>query len=55
MALSDPCALTLILGANDTMVDNRKPWAVSKDSTLCYLGDMLNAGGGSELAAVTHC
>ena len=55
MTLSDPCALTLISGANDAMVDNRKPWAVSKVSTLCYLGDMLTAGGDSELAAVTHC
>ena len=31
---NDPCALTLISGASDAMVDNRKPWATSKVSTL---------------------
>ena len=38
------------------IVDNKKKyWAVSKVSTLCYLGYMLTAGGGSELDAVTYC
>ena len=34
------------------LVDDETVKAVPE---LCYLGDMLSAGGGCELTAVTHC
>ena len=34
------------------LVDDETVEAVPE---FCYLGDMLSAGGGCELAAVTHC
>ena len=34
------------------LVDDEKVEAVPE---FCYLGDMLSAGGGCELAAGTHC
>ena len=37
---------------NEVKVDEEKLEAVSE---FCYLGDMLYAGGGCELATVTHC
>ena len=36
----------------EVLVDDEKVEAVPE---FCYLGDMLSAGGGRELAAVTHC
>ena len=36
----------------EVLVDDKKVEAVPE---FCYLGDMLSAGGGCELAAVTHC
>ena len=36
----------------EVLVDDKKVEAVPE---FCYLGDMLSAGGGCELATVTHC
>ena len=36
----------------EVLVDDETVEAVPE---FCYLGDMLSAGGGCELAAVTHC
>ena len=36
----------------EALVDDKKVEAVPD---FCYLVDMLSAGGGCELAAVTHC
>ena len=36
----------------EVLVDGEKVEAVPE---FCYLGDMLSAGGGCELAAVTNC
>ena len=36
----------------EVLVDDKEVVAVPE---FCYLGDMLSAGGGFELAAVTHC
>ena len=36
----------------ELLVDDETVEAVPE---FCYLGDMLSAGGGCELAAVTHC
>ena len=36
----------------EVLVDDEKVEAVPE---LCYLGDMLSAGGGCDLAAVTYC
>ena len=36
----------------EVQVDDETVEAVPE---FCYLGDMLSAGGGCELAAVTHC
>ena len=36
----------------EVVVDGKKVEAVPE---FCYLGDMLSAGGGYELAAVTNC
>ena len=36
----------------EVLVDGEKAEAVPE---FCYLGDMLSAGGGCELAAVTNC
>ena len=36
----------------EVLVDNEKVEAAPE---FCYLRDMLSAGGGCELAAVTHC
>ena len=36
----------------EVKVDDKKLEAVPE---FCYLGDMLSAGGGCELAAVTRC
>ena len=36
----------------EILVDDENVEAVPK---FCYLGDMFSAGGGCELAAVTHC
>ena len=36
----------------EVLVDGEKVEAVPE---FCYLGDMLSAGGGCELATVTHC
>ena len=56
-----PCAvilITAVLAAIDgrlvkeVLVDGEKVGAVPE---FCYLGDMLSAGGGCELAAVTIC
>ena len=64
VALRDPCALTLSSGAPDALgllgllmkekveVGNEKLEVVPE---FCYLGDMLSAGGGCELAAITRC
>ena len=67
MALRDPCALTLSSGAPDALgllgllmkekfqrlrLENEKLEVVPE---FCYLGDMLSAGGGCELAAITCC
>ena len=57
-------ALTLISGAPDTRAQHSlltvRVVKVEKEqleavSEFCYLGDMLSAGGGCELAAVTPC
>ena len=58
-----PCALTLSSGAPDAQpIDGRTVKEVKVDDEkleavpeFCYLGDMLSAGGGCELAAVTRC
>ena len=57
-----PCAvipISAVLAAyerhvpvKEVLVDDETVKAVLE---LCYLGDMLSAGGGCELAAVTHC
>ena len=36
----------------EVLVNDEKVQAVPE---FCYLGDMPSAGGGCELAAVTHC
>ena len=38
--------------AKEVKVDDKKLEAVPE---FCYVGDMLSAGGGCELAAVTRC
>ena len=57
-------ALSLISGVPDTRAHhillNSEMVKVEKEkleavSVFCYLGDMLSAGGGCELAAVTPC
>ena len=66
VALKDPCAVpdfscAACLGktrpidgrlVKEVLVDDEKVEAVPE---FCYLGDMLSAGGGCKLAAVTHC
>ena len=61
MALRDPCALALSSGAlaasygrdyTEIEIGNEKVEVVPE---FCYLGDMLSAGGGCELAAITRC
>ena len=66
VALRDPCALTLSSGAPDalgllgqSMKEKSQRLRLEtkslKLSQFCYLGDMLSAGGGCELAAITRC
>ena len=67
VALRDPCALTLSSGAPDAFgtaraTDEREVSEVEVGNEklevvpeFCYLGDMLSAGGGCELAAITRC
>ena len=66
VALRDPCTLTLSSSAPDAFgllgllmkevseveVGHEKLEVVPE---FCYLGDMLSAGGGCELAAITRC
>ena len=66
VALRDPCTLTLSSSAPDALgllgllmkevseveVGHEKLEVVPE---FCYLGDMLSAGGGCELAAITRC
>ena len=65
VALRDPCAVTLSSAAPDALgllgllmkeveveVGNENLEVVPE---FCYLGDMLSAGGGCEVAAITRC